>query len=411
MSAFNLITADDLRKHALKQSGELIDQTSDYDILSDDENGIKDLDLMNQVYRTLHYGGTELNVSLSEVFPWLKADDPEILTLIPPFETGTISLINGSTSGTLSTAPTGLGSFADYFLKIEGRRTIYRISAHTANATAITLDQAYLEATGSTLTFKIIKLDYTLTNKMARIFKELRTEKRQFDADETGQIKYLTEDTFDQHYPRLRLTSGTPTAFTIIQDDDDIKTIRFNRYPKEDKIRVEVPYIPQPKQMIVLSCLPAAISSNIFTIPHHQLVANRPIRFSSTGTLPTPLTRDTNYFVLFLSADTFRISTAEGGSVLSITDPGSGNHFISTIPKMPHGYRPLLSDYATYRIMLDKSDPRSDSYLRSAQAMLQSMVHEARRTARKAGKDRGYLMPRLDQNPPNRRIRYFNDGT
>ena len=401
--ANNLYSVDDLRKVALKQSGELTDGTSDYDILSDDSNGIKDLELLNRLYKALHYGGTELNVAFSEDFPWLKATLPEVLTIIPPFETGTISLTQDSTSGTLSSAPAaGLGSFKGYYLKIEGRETVYRIAAHTAAGTAITLDQIYLEATGATLTFKIIKLDYQLSNRMARIYKELRTEKRQFDQNNSGEIAFLTEDAFDSQYGRLRLIFGTPTVYTIVQDEDDIKTLRFNRSPSTDKLRVEVPYIPRPEELVSFqfATTDVSVAANTITETAHGLIANQILRLTTTGTVPGGLAVDTNYYVIVTDANTIQLSATRDGTAIDITSTGTGTHTLASVPRIPLGYRSLLHDYATYFIMFDKSDPRADSYLRIAQAVLQAMINEARRTQRKSSRNRGRLIPRLDDGYP-----------
>lgn len=395
----DLYTVDDQRKYALKLAGELQDASSDYDILSDEENGIKDLDLINVLYRMFHYGGQELDVTVSEIFAWLKSYDPELLTVIPPFETGTISLTQDSTSGTLSSAPAvGLGSFKNYFLKIETRNTIYRISAHTAASTSVTLDQIYLEDTGATLTYKIIKLDYELTNRIARVFKELRTDKYQFDEDPAGVIKYMTEDTFDQLYPRRSLSSGTPTVFTIVKEEEDIFTLRFNRYPNIDKMRVEVPYIPRPEELRVFefATTDVTIGTDKITKTAHRLQKNQIVRFTSTGTLPAGLLVNTNYYIIVSDANDFQVSITRDGSAVDLTDVGSGTHRLSSVPKLPHGYRTILSDYAVYGIMIDKSDPRAAEYKRKAQAQLQAMVQENRRTARKASKNRGRLIPRRD---------------
>lgn len=54
------------------------------------------------------------------------------------------------------------------------------------------------------------------------------------------------------------------------------------------------------------------------------------IRFTTTGTLPAPLVVDTDYFVIRVDADTFKVATslanASAGTAVNITDTGGGTH-------------------------------------------------------------------------------------
>ena len=49
-----------------------------------------------------------------------------------------------------------------------------------------------------------------------------------------------------------------------------------------------------------------------------------PIEFDSTGTLPSPLVADTEYFVHSVTATTFFVSATVGGSSISLSTPGTG---------------------------------------------------------------------------------------
>jgi len=75
------------------------------------------------------------------------------------YTTGTISITNASTAATLSTGPAttvgDVGSFLEYYIKINGFDEIYRISAHTAEATAVTLETAFLGTTNTTASYRI----------------------------------------------------------------------------------------------------------------------------------------------------------------------------------------------------------------------------------------------------------------
>ncbi len=77
------------------------------------------------------------------------------------YYSGTVSVTPNSATITLSVAPTitdGVsGSFLNYQFSVDGTNEIYTISAHTALATAITLDRAYNGVLAATANFKIWK--------------------------------------------------------------------------------------------------------------------------------------------------------------------------------------------------------------------------------------------------------------
>jgi hypothetical protein len=52
------------------------------------------------------------------------------------------------------------------------------------------------------------------------------------------------------------------------------------------------------------------------------------VRFTTTDTLPDPLAEDTNYYVVYKSGTSMKVSATSGGSAISLTDAGSGTHAI-----------------------------------------------------------------------------------
>ncbi len=88
-----------------------------------------------------------------------------------------------------------------------------------------------------------------------------------------------------------------------------------------------------------LSALPVGNSTNatvtmtiaspaVVTWTAHGLTAGTPIRFKTTGTLPTGVSASVLYYVLAtgLATDTFRFSTSVGGSAVNTTGSQSGTH-------------------------------------------------------------------------------------
>lgn len=72
----------------------------------------------------------------------------------------------------------------------------------------------------------------------------------------------------------------------------------------------------------------------------HGLVAGSPIKFSTTGALPTGVTAGTQYYVIAtsLTETTFRFSTTNGGSAVNTSGSQSGVHTCLPGPKMPTNY-------------------------------------------------------------------------
>jgi len=74
------------------------------------------------------------------------------------------------------------------------------------------------------------------------------------------------------------------------------------------------------------------IGTDRIAITAHGYSDGDAIEFTSTGTLPSPLTVDTRFFIINKTDDDFQISTTRGGSALDITSQGSGTHTATTDP-------------------------------------------------------------------------------
>lgn len=393
-----LETFHDLKLEALKKAGELTNGSSDYDTIVEEE--------INRMLRSLFAGGNEFNVDLAEPWEWAKARNPGILTLIPPFSTGTVSLTLASTSGTFSSAPTGLGSLAGQFLQVTSRDTFYRIAAHTADATSFTIDQEYLEATGATLAFKVIKIDYELTSGVERLTKEMRIYKRQQNEDPFGLIQGLPLNEFDRKFPRMLIQSGVPERFAFLREENGLQTVRFSHYPTQDKMRVEYDYIPIAPNQAVKTFTSAGITAgtDLITITNHGFTNEQQVKLTTTlADLPAGLSIETAYFVISATADTFKLSASLNGLAVDITDGGTGTHTISTIPPVPYSFRKVLSFASAHVVLVDKSDSRSDYYGRNTQATLQALVTANRKIKRQVSRDKGRLITRPSQGHYNNR--------
>lgn len=74
-------------------------------------------------------------------------------------------------------------------------------------------------------------------------------------------------------------------------------------------------------------------SPGVVTWTSHGLLANDPVKFSTTGALPTGLTAGTTYYVkTVLTADTFTLSATSGGTVIATSGSQSGTHTVVSAP-------------------------------------------------------------------------------
>ena len=392
MAATLFETTADLRSAALQRAGEVTDGTSDYHSIA--------LEQMNNLYRSLYAGGLEFDVTLGEVWDWAKAPSPGLLKLEPALEAGTVSLTLDSTSGTLSSAPAAaLGSLNGWFLYITNESIVYRISAHTAGATAITLDQAYMGATGATKAYRLVKLDYELTaDQIERLVQTMRAFTLTGNDNKPHEIAGIDAAALDRNYPLVTFREGIPTSYAQIANANGTITVRFNSCPA-DATRVEYEYIPVAPGLVVQTFLDAAVSagSDYISITDHGFSDGQQVRLSSTGSLPGALDASVTYWVVQSTSSLIYLSLTRGGSLFNITGTaGSGTHTISVVPTIPHSFRKVLFYAAAHFIAVDKSDSRSDYYFRVTQATLQAMVQAQRRAKTNASKNKGVLLTRQD---------------
>jgi hypothetical protein len=73
----------------------------------------------------------------------------------------------------------------------------------------------------------------------------------------------------------------------------------------------------------------APASPCVFTVIDHDFTANDPVKLTTSGTLPSPFSTLTTYYIkTILGQDTFTLSSSPGGSDLNATTSGSGDHRI-----------------------------------------------------------------------------------
>lgn len=154
----NFRTTADLLDGVLRRCGEL---TSD---LGTSPLQPAALLYLNQLHQTIICGGNELEVDIDESWIWARARRPIVVNLNPPITTGSVTLTQGSTAGTFSSAPqlnSSNVSVEGWYLKPTNGPEVYRIATHTSGLTTFSLDAAFPQSSyGST--YSCFQLEYEL---------------------------------------------------------------------------------------------------------------------------------------------------------------------------------------------------------------------------------------------------------
>ncbi|APG91154.1 hypothetical protein [Sinorhizobium americanum] len=73
-------------------------------------------------------------------------------------------------------------------------------------------------------------------------------------------------------------------------------------------------------------------SPGVISWTAHGLAAGTPIKFSTTGALPTGLVAGTTYYVVSPTTDAFSVAATAGGAAINTTGTQSGTHTATTVP-------------------------------------------------------------------------------
>lgn len=109
-----------------------------------------------------------LNMAVQDItsrqnWPFMLAH--EVIQTIGDYTTGTVSVSAGSALATLSSPPAY--SLLDWFIRFENDSNWYRVTAHTASSTSVTISPSYIGPTNLTSgTFKARKLFYSTSTPL-----------------------------------------------------------------------------------------------------------------------------------------------------------------------------------------------------------------------------------------------------
>lgn len=140
------------------------------------------------------------------------------------FNTGTVSVTLDSTTATLTNAPNT--SKVNFFFAVEGYEEIYKVAAHTATTTTITLSSPYTGTTTATATFRIWTDEIGLpTNCKETVTVFHAFDKRPLEAK--GLQKFLKEQ---GEQPRAELRPQCYTTYDYFDPSTDDEETESDRY-------------------------------------------------------------------------------------------------------------------------------------------------------------------------------------
>ncbi len=172
-------------------------------------------------------------------WPFLRNPTPLVIQTVPDYATGTVATTAGSTSITLSIAPTDVNgnavSVSGRFIQTSSSKDWYRITAHTSGTTSATLEiGAITTAAAATLTIR--KMYYSTSASVDRIiqvwqdilpYQMLESSPEYFQSFNPG---FLASGT-----PRICLTAGVDSTgapqFRLWPNPDAVINLRIDYFP------------------------------------------------------------------------------------------------------------------------------------------------------------------------------------
>jgi len=87
--------------------------------------------------------------------------------------------------------------------------------------------------------------------------------------------------------------------------------------------------IPGSTDDVTFAATISQAAPGVITKTAHGLANDQQVRFTTSGTLPAPLSPTNTYFVVNASANTFSVSATQGGTGIATTTAGTGTHTVT----------------------------------------------------------------------------------
>jgi len=435
----NFRTTADLLDDVLRHCGEV---TSDQGTSSLQSAALL---YLNQIHNTVITGGNELEVDIDESWVWAQARRPLILNLNPPVTAGSVTLNQGSVTGTFSTAPQVNGASASvegWYLKPDGGPEVYRIIQHTSGQTSFQLDCAFPQSNYAS-TFHCFQLEYDLTPSYIVIDQyndtldfisrgttvqtatmthgaytpgSLATHAASVltSTDTNGNTYTGSYDSISRNFTLTSNLGGTATAlFTV--------TGNGTNYYRSGWSTLGFDYLSQSGSASYSSAYPLGATARL-TQPGRiyygysyglgqqsgQICALDPRSFDRDFNLINVRQGTPDYFMIVGEhAQDGRISIrlnkypsqAMRIEFDHIPYPRDLQNNAQSVPRIPRKWNRILTYGAAYYLLLNKQDNNAGNYLQLSQQMLKGMMKANRQDLLKTGRNFGNVVARPDMLP------------
>jgi len=151
-------------------------------------------------------------------------------------------------------------------------------------------------------------------------------------------------------FVRLISISASSSYYPPMEDYAEDSTYWFS-----NETTIYVTYVSKYSASATVTMTIAA--PGVVTWTNHELVANDPVVFTTTGALPTGVTSGTTYYVSStdITANTFKFAATPGGSVITTSGSQSGTHTGQCISggnlsKWPETYAKAVEGYLALEV-------------------------------------------------------------
>ena len=408
-----------LKQDVLTICGELTDGTSTFDS--------QVISYLSNIHQGLIAGNNLFGIDCMEPWVWAQAKNPILLTLASSYSIGTVSLTNALTAGTFSLAP--VISLEGRYLALSGQADIYKIVQHTAASTAFSLDQGYLEDTGS-YNYNAYKYDYEAFDDVIII----TSKNNKIDFSEGG--SQLTATITVGSYSPTTLCTEIDTRMTTAGAQS--YTVSFNSITRKFTIAqggatFSLLFASGTNAYISASgVLGFDIEDQAAALTYSSTYAlsgiarlSKPISFYRNGVggaardnnkifqiddnsflRDYPLSQNAlaipdKFCVVEMNPDglwklRFNASVIEDTriEVNYIPTPRKLVDNVNSFPLVPGNFSNFLVYAAAHFIQMDKSDSKAADSLQKAQAQLKALIAFNRQGSQLAGENMGKLIPR-----------------
>jgi hypothetical protein len=419
-------TTADLVLSVLRRCGEVPNSNSPYYQQA--------IDYLNQINHTVITGGNEFNIDVDEPWVWARARRPLILELQPAYTTGSVTIAQGSNTGTFSTAPTF--SVEGWFLRLNNGPELYKIAQHTASSVNFSLDAAFPQTSVTGQVFSCFKLDYELNGTYVVI--DAQNDSLDFIVSGTT---VLTATIPHGSYTPADLATAAAAA---LQAADGARTYTgsydslLRYYSITSNLAAAAVFKPQgagPNSyrsawdtlgFDYLNYSSAAIQTS--TYPHSSVIrlveparcyySNLLVYSDQTNNIAgcDPLAFDRDFPLNYVRQGVptnFCVIREKNNATLTVRfnrypdkkmrvefehvpTPKDLQNNSASVPLLPRKFIRALEYGACFYLLTDKRDDKAQAYFQIAQVTLQSMIKFNRKELEKIGRNFGYVIARPD---------------